>query len=211
MPTACLNTKRFTEATLHTAWLFLRNGKEPSMATYSIDQKWDVGERFKRVAKLFPDRGQLYAAATLFDLGLAMRCPKLQRAAYDWYAEVRSGVWSPRCFTNPAFCKWVAEKLPEEKYRVMQYSAWLEILKEHDPEMMRLRKAMIQCSERGCSGLAIDLPELEVLEPAWLYDYHMGTGTPRNAAGVDITEFPAKEETQVPDAEGEQLDEEGDE
>jgi hypothetical protein len=30
------------------------------------------------VGGLFPDSGQLFAAATLFDLGLAMRCPKLQ-------------------------------------------------------------------------------------------------------------------------------------
>lgn len=53
-PTACLNTDRFTEATLHTAWLFLRNGKQPTMPTYSIDQKWDVGERFRELSKLFP-------------------------------------------------------------------------------------------------------------------------------------------------------------
>ncbi|CAD0089941.1 unnamed protein product [Aureobasidium vineae] len=211
MLTAYLNTHRFTEATLHTAWLFLRNGKEPSMATYSINQKWDVGERFKRVAKLFPDRGQLYAAATLFDLGLAMRCPKLQRAAYGWYSEVRSGLWSPKCFANPSFCKWVAEKLPEEKYRVTQYSAWLEVLKEHDPEMMRSREAMIEDTKGGSSGLAADLPELEVLEPAWLYDYHLGTGTSRDAAGVDITATPGEEETHVPDAEDEQSDEEDEE
>lgn len=121
VPTACLSHDRFTQATLHTAWLFLRNGKGPNMSTYSVDQKWDVGERFETLSKLFPDRGQLFAAATLFDLGLALRCPKLQRAAYKWYSEVRSSAWSTKCFTESSFCRWVAVKLPEERFKNIQH------------------------------------------------------------------------------------------
>ncbi|CAD0114738.1 unnamed protein product [Aureobasidium uvarum] len=98
----------------------------------------------------------------------------------------------------------VTEKLPEEKYRMTQYSAWLEVLKEHDPEMMRLREAMIEDTDAGSPGLAADLPELEVLEPSWLYDYHLGVGTSRDAAGVDIGRAPDEEGTHVPDAEDEQ-------
>ncbi|KAK6002542.1 hypothetical protein QM012_001292 [Aureobasidium pullulans] len=59
MPTARLSTDRFTEANLHTAWLFLRNGKQPNMSTYSIDQKWNVGKKFGELSKIFPDNGQL--------------------------------------------------------------------------------------------------------------------------------------------------------
>ncbi|KAH0371970.1 hypothetical protein KCU65_g1549, partial [Aureobasidium melanogenum] len=209
-PTACLNTDRFTEATLHTAWLFLRNGKEPNMSTYSIDQKWDVGERFRELSKLFPDRGQLFAAATLFDLGLAIQCPKLQRAAYDWYAEVRSTAWSPKCFANPSFCRWVVEKAPEEKYRVTQYSAWLKLLKEYDPEMMRLRNAMTEATEDDSPGLATDLPELEVLEPVWLYDYHLSVGASVDVANPGLQEASSGEETYLPDTEDKQSDGEKD-
>ncbi|KAI4756839.1 hypothetical protein E4T51_10109 [Aureobasidium sp. EXF-12344] len=176
VPTACLNQDRFTQATLHTAWLFLRNGKEPNMSTYSVDQKWDAGERFETLSKLFPDRGQLFAAATLFDLGLALRCPKLQRAAYKWYSEVRS---------EPSFCRWVAVKLPEERYRAEEYLTWLHVLREYDTDMIRLRELMIEAAEAGSSGLATDLPELEVLEPRWLYDYHMSDATSREIAQVD--------------------------
>ncbi|KAG9514483.1 hypothetical protein KCV07_g8037, partial [Aureobasidium melanogenum] len=209
-PTACLNAERFTEATLHTAWLFLRNGKQPNMSTYSTDQKWDVGERFRELSKLFPDSGQLFAAATLFDLGLAMRCPKLQRAAYDWYAEVRSNAWSPKCFANPSFCRWVVEKAPEEKYRMTQYSAWLKLLKEYDPEMMRLRNAMTEATEDDSPGLATDLPELEVLEPVWLYDYHLSVGAPIAPANAGLQDVSSGEETHPPDTEDEQSDDEED-
>ncbi|KAH0337081.1 hypothetical protein KCU81_g8295, partial [Aureobasidium melanogenum] len=209
-PTACLNTDRFTEATLHTAWLFLRNGKQPTMATYSIDQKWDVGERFRELSKLFPDRGQLSAAATLFDLGLAIRCPKLQRAAYDWYAEVRLNAWSPKCFANPSFCRWVVERAPEEKYRVTQYSAWLKLLKEYDPEMMRLRNAMTEATEDDSPGLATNLQELEILEPVWLYDYHLSVEASADVANPRLQEASSGEETCLPDTGDEQSDNEED-
>ena len=121
-PTASLSPDRFTEATLYTAWLFLKNGKEPNMSTYSIGQKWSVGERFRRLSELFPDRGQLFAAATLFDIGLALRCPRLQLAAWTWYSEVRSWAWSPQCFAEPSFCKWIVEKVPEETQKTEEYS-----------------------------------------------------------------------------------------
>jgi hypothetical protein len=145
----------------------------------------DVGERFETHSKLFPDRGQLFSAATLFDLGLALRCPKLQRAAYKWYSEVRSGAWSPKCFAEPSFCEWVAEKLPEERYRTEEYSIWLHVLKEFDPDMIRLKELMIEAAEAGSPGLASDLPELEVLEPRWLYDYHMSETVSREIAEAD--------------------------
>ncbi|KAG9594276.1 hypothetical protein KCU77_g5755, partial [Aureobasidium melanogenum] len=210
MPTACLNADRFTEATLHTAWLFLRNGKRPTMSTYFIDQRWDVGERFRELSKLFPDSGQLFAAATLFDLGLAMRCPKLQRAAYEWYVEVRSNAWSPKCFANPSFCRWIVEKAPEEKYRVTQYSSWLKLLKEYDPEMMRLRNAMTEAMEDDSPGLATDLPELEVLEPVWLYDHHLSVGASVGVANAGSQETLSGEETHPPDTGVEQSDDEED-
>ncbi|KAG9630215.1 hypothetical protein KCU95_g13484, partial [Aureobasidium melanogenum] len=209
-PTACLNADRFTEATLHTAWLYLRNGKQPTMSTYFIDQKWDVGEKFRELSKLFPDSGQLFAAVTLFDLGLAMRCPKLQRAAYDWYAEVRSNAWSPKCFANPFFRRWVVEKAPEEKYRMTQYLAWLKLLKEYDPEMMRLRNAMTEATEDDSPGLATDLPELEVLEPVWLYDYHLSVGASVDVAIAGLIEASSGEETCPLDTEDERSDDEED-
>ncbi|KAH0356018.1 hypothetical protein KCU83_g1604, partial [Aureobasidium melanogenum] len=210
MPTACLNADRFTEATLHTAWLFLRNGKQPNMSTYSIDKKWDVGERFRGFSKLFPDSRQLFAAATLFDLGLAMQCPKLQRAAYDWYAEVRSNAWSPKCFADSSFCRWIVKKAPEEKFRTTQYSAWLKLLKEYDPEMMRLRNAMTEATEDGSAGLATDLPELEVLESVWLYDYHLSVGASVDVANAGLREASSGEETHTPDTEDERSDDEED-
>lgn len=208
MPTACLNTDRFTEAALHTAWLFLRNGKQPNMSTYSADQRWDVGEKFRELTKLFPDRGQLCAAATLFDLALAMRCPKLQRAAYDWYAEVRLNAWSPKCFANPSFGRWIAEKAPGEEYRMTQYSAWLKVLKEYDPQMTRLREAINEATEVDSPGLATDLPKLEALEPAWLYDYHLGVGTSADVANIGLQEASSGEETYLSDTEDEQSDDE---
>lgn len=211
VPTACLNIDRFTEATLHTAWMFLRNGKQPNMSTYSTDQKWDVGEKFRELTKLFPDRGQLSAAATLFDLALAIRCPKLQRAAYDWYAEVRSDAWSPKCFANPSFGRWIAEKAPEEEYRMRQYSAWLGLLKEYDPQIMRLREAMNEATKDDSPGLATNLPKLEALEPAWLYDYHLGVGTSADVADSGLQEASSGEETDLLDTEDEQSVDEGEE
>lgn len=208
IPTACLNTDRFTEATLHTAWLFLRNGKQPNISTYSTDQKWDVGEKFRELTKLFPDRGQLFAAATLFDLGLAMRCPKLQRAAYEWYAEVRSNAWSPKYFANPSFGRWIAEKAPEEEYRMTQYSAWLRLLKEYDPQIMRLREAMNEATRHNSPGLATNLPKLEALEPTWLYDYHLGVGASADVADSALQESSSGEETHLSDTEDEQSDDE---
>jgi hypothetical protein len=173
------------DAKVPTAWLFLRNGKDPNMSTYAAGQKWNVGERFETLSRLFPDRGQLFAAATLFDLSLALRCPKLQRAAHTWYSEVRSGAWSPKCFAVPSFCEWVVEKLPEERYRTEEYTTWLHVLKEFDSDMIRLRELMIEAAEAGTPGLASDLPELEVLEPRWLYDYHMSETASRKIAKVD--------------------------
>lgn len=208
LPTACLNTDRFTEATLHTAWLFLRNGKEPNMSTYAIDQKWDIGEKFRELSKLFPDKGQLSAAATLFDLGLAMRCPKLQRAAYNWYAEVRVSAWSPKCFANTSFCRWIAEKVPEEEHRATQYSSWLKVLREYDPNMMRLRKVMIEATNDGSPGLATDLPKLGSLEPAWLYGYHLGAEASADVADPGLQGAPSGEEALLSDRKDEQSDDE---
>jgi hypothetical protein len=171
LPTASLNPQRFTQATLYTAWLYLRTGKRPNMSAYSMDQR------------LFPDGGQLVAAAAMFDLGLALRCPKLQRAALEWYQETRSVAWSA-WFAQPSSWQWVAEKLPEGRYWTEEYAAWLQILKAHDTEMIRLRKVMMEAARAGCLGLATDLPDLKILEPRQLYGFHMGESVPSEVAEV---------------------------
>jgi hypothetical protein len=171
LPTASLNPKRFTQATLYTAWLYLRTGKKPNMSAYSMDQR------------LFPDGGQLFAAATLFDLGLALRCPKLQRAALEWYQETRSVAWSA-WFAQPSNWQWVAEKMPVGRYWTEEYAAWLQILKAFDPDMTRLRRVMIEATRAGYLGLATDVPELDALEPRRLYDFHMGESVPSEVAEV---------------------------
>jgi hypothetical protein len=85
----------------------------------------------------------------------------------------------------PSFCEWVVEKLPEERHRTEEYTTWLHVLKEFDSDMIRLRELMIEAAEAGTPGLASDLPELEVLEPRWLYDYHMSETASRKIAKVD--------------------------
>ncbi|KAI4843794.1 hypothetical protein E4T44_06552 [Aureobasidium sp. EXF-8845] len=171
LPTASLNPQRFTHATLYTAWLYLRTGRKPYTSARSMDQR------------VFPDGGQLVAAATLFDLGLALRCPKLQRAALEWYQETRSVAWSA-WFAQPSNWQWGAEKMPEGRYWTEEYAAWLQILKAHDPEMIRLRKVMMEATRGGYLGLATDLPELDTLEPRQLYDFHMGESVPSEVAEV---------------------------
>jgi hypothetical protein len=142
------------------------------MSTYSVDQRWHG---------LFPDGGQLFAAATLFDLGLALRYPKLQKVAYVWYRDIRRLAWS-EWFAQPSNWQWVAEKMPEGRYWTEEYAAWLQILKAHDPEMIRLRKVMIEATRAGYLGLATDLPKLNTLEPRRLYDFHMGESVPSEVA-----------------------------
>jgi hypothetical protein len=188
IPTAFLNPDRFSQATLHTAWSFLRACKGPSMSTYTIDQEWDFGEKFSTLSRQFPDGGQLHAAAKLFDLGRALFCPKLQRASYQWYSEVRSETWSPEFFADPACRRWVAENLPEGRHWVEEYSAWLEVLKTHDPVMAKLRRDMIVATEAGHLGWATDLPVLQVLEEPrrlLLYGYHVNNIASEEIADVD--------------------------
>jgi hypothetical protein len=148
------------------------------MSTYSVDQ---------RLYGLFPEGGQLFAAATLYDLGLALRCPKPQKVAYVWYRDTRRLAWS-EWFAQPSNWRWVAEKMPEGGYWTEEYAAWLQILKAHDPEMIRLRKVMIEAAGAGGPGLATDLPELETLKPRWLYGYHMGEGDSSELAEVESAE-----------------------
>jgi hypothetical protein len=184
IPTAFLNPDRFNQATLHTAWLFLRACKGSSMSV--VDR--DFGEKFSTLSGQFPDGGQLHSAAKLFDLARALFCPKLQRAAYQWYSDIRSDTWSPEFFADPACRGWVAENLPEGRRWVEEYSAWLEILRTHDPEMSRLRDEMIEATKAGYPGLAADLPELEMLEePRWLrlYGYQMSEVASEEIADVD--------------------------
>jgi hypothetical protein len=167
IPTAFLNPDRFSQATLHTAWSFLRACKGSSMSKSVVDR--DFGEKFSTLSGQFPDGGQLHSAAKLFDLARALFCPKLQRAAYQWYSKVRSETWSPEFFADPACRGWVAENLPEGRHWVEEYSAWLEVLKTHDPVMAKLRRDMTEATEAGHLGWATDLPELQVLEePRWL-------------------------------------------
>lgn len=51
--------------------------------------------------------------------------------------------------------------------------------------MIKLRELMTEAAEAGSPGLAADLPELEVLEPGWLYDYHMSENISSEIAEAD--------------------------
>lgn len=91
-----------------------------------------------------------------------------------------------------------------------QCSAWLKLLKEYDPEMMRLRNAMTEATEDDSPGLATNLQELEVLEPVWLYDYHLSVGASADVANPRLQEASSGEETYLPDTGDEQSDNEED-
>ena len=51
--------------------------------------------------------------------------------------------------------------------------------------MISLRASMIEANSLGAPGSYADLPELEILEPKWLYDHHMGGSVRGDILQVD--------------------------
>ncbi|KAI5212316.1 hypothetical protein AUEXF2481DRAFT_251612 [Aureobasidium subglaciale EXF-2481] len=208
-PAAELNLARHSEATAHVAWLFLRNGNEPDLKQYR--GKWDVGEELRSLLQIFPDAGALLAAAQLFDLGMGLRSKELQKAAFSWYQETRATTWSS-VFAKPGLGVWVSTRWPEKQQKYDQYVAWLRILKENDPEFIRVCSEMAKAVEDDHAGLCADLTELKQLEPASYYNYWMSdqsssartdsgaksnVGSPE-ASDTEESEVPSDDEGKVP-------------
>lgn len=179
---AIMKAERFTEACGHTAWLFLRNGKMPKLITFDPAGKHDVGQEMENAYELFPDRGEMLAAAQLFDMSLALRSPNLQRAALKWYAKIRVNTWGPNTEygikTRMAWAQPGNQKNPEYKYWIDHYAAWLRLLKRYDPAIQSSISELVDAGNNGLPGCATDIPELSQLEPACLYEYYMSDGDP---------------------------------